>query len=564
MKAETVSHRIAKARHDAGMTQRQLAHQVGTSAWAIDEMEHGRRDATAYATRIELATGKPPAWLIRAPVRQELATRDSTERPSSDGQSTSRVFDRNLVLGAFAIILTIRFFTESVRILPSAGNFIDVLLLPILLCVAAVRPPREGWETYAGARRYAGPSLIFLAICVASAVLNISRVAPAPALLFVYGFLAPILFFFVTYRLWPTGEALALSRMIVAMGLLQFVKIALFDLPTFAASRNPDDIVGTFGVNGYQLVFFLLVFAALVAGISTFEPNRRVARYAPLLFVATFLVIFLAQYRALLVSSALTVLLIGLLLGSLRGKGVLVGAAIAVAFIAGLGYVSANYPLFRFGPTVAAVRDDPVFFVTARLAPGRDVISLYGDNPMFVATGTGPGTYSSRAWRTFAEVGDTASSEGAAYQYASKLTGGQAYRTDVSDRYVAPRLKTAEIVLGSSAVTSAFSSYLALLAEVGVVGFALIVGLYFGALLQAGGITLNSMRQATRADPLPALTLATTVAFFLLVQMAFLENWWEVARVTVPSWMMLAVCSKEFAARRRARAAGPSAERDPF
>ena len=529
------------------MTQRQLADEIGTSIWVVDEMEHGRRDATGFTALIESTTRKPAGWLSVLPANPK--TSGSSVRSSARSPSSTELLDRNLVLGVFVAILTIRFFTESVALLPSAGNFIDVVLLPVLLCVVAVRPSDERWKADAGAGRYALPSLIFLGICVVSITLNISRVAPAPALLFIYGFLGPILFFYATYRLWPTGQALALSRMIVAIGLLQFVTIALFDLPTFAASRNPDDIVGTFGGNAYQLVFFLVVFAALIAGISTFEPNRRVARYAPLLFGATFLVVFLAQYRALLVSSALTILLIGLMLGSVRGKGVLVGAAVTVAFVAGLWYVSANYPAFKFAPTVGAVRDDPLLFLTARIAPGSDVLSLYGDNPMFIATGTGPGTYSSRAWRTFADVGDAANSEGAAYQYAAKLTGGQAYRTDVSDRYVTPRLETATVVLGSNAVNSAYSSYLALLAEAGVMGFALIVGMYFSALLQAGRKALSAMRGAIDADPLPALALATTVAFFLLVQMAFLENWWEVARVTTPSWMMLAVCWKEFAAR---------------
>lgn len=553
MSGRTISSKIARARRDAGMTQRQLADEVGTSAWAIDQMERGRRDATGFAAQIELTTGKPAGWLNVVTAIPEGAVEDSSGRFFTHALPSTERFDRNLVLGVFAIILTIRFFTESVGVLPRAGNFIDVVLLPILLCVVAVRPSQGRWTTHVGAGRYAVPGLMFLGICVVSVALNISRIAPAPALLFVYGFLGPILFFYATYRLWPIGEALSLSRMIVAIGVLQFVTIALFDLPTFAASRNPDDIVGSFGGNAYQLVFFLLVFAALVAGISTFEPNRRVARFAPLLFGATFLVIFLAQYRALLVSSALTILLIGLMIGSVRGKGALVGAAIAVAFVAGLGYVSVNYPALKYAPTISAVRDDPVLFLTARLAPGRDVISLYGDDPAFIATGTGPGTYSSRAWRTFAEIGNAANSEGAAYQYAARLTGGQGYRTDVSNRYVTPRLKTAKVVLGSSAVTSAFSSYLALLAEVGVVGFALIVGVYLSALLRAGQTALNSMRRATETDPLPALALATTVAFFLLVQMAFLENWWEVARVTVPSWMMLAVCSKEFAARFAAR-----------
>ena len=168
--------------------------------------------------------------------------------------------------------------------------------------------------------------------------------APAPTVLFVYDFVSPLVFGWVALKIWPAGQAAALSRLIVGLGVLQFVVIVIFDLPTFASSRNPDDIAGTFGGNAYQLVFFLLVFAALVAGIATFEPRRSMARFAPLVFGLTFLVIFLAQYRALLVSTALTVVYVSLLLGSQRGKGIVIGSVAAVALVAGLGYVSASTP----------------------------------------------------------------------------------------------------------------------------------------------------------------------------------------------------------------------------
>ena len=42
-----------------------------------------------------------------------------------------------------------------------------------------------------------------------------------------------------------------------------------------------------------------------------------------------------------------------------------------------------------------------------------------------------------------------------------------------------------------------------------------------------------------------ALLLATFVAFLTLLQMAFLENWFEVTRITFIVWMMFAVCCKE-------------------
>jgi transcriptional regulator with XRE-family HTH domain len=537
---------IKVARRAAGLTQREFADRVGTSLWVLDRIESGGRAPHGFAERVETALGLPRGWsgapdvALDPPVAGEtfpnLAKRD--------------LLGRNLVLGVLTILVTIRFFTESMPVLPSAGNFIEILLLPILLAVALAAPVSGP----ARMRRDSVHSFLvfsFIAICAASVVLNTSRLAYGPVLLFLYGFVGPLVFYYSAYRLWPVGQAVSLSRLIVALGVLQFAVILLHDLPTFLTSRNPDDIVGTFGGNAYQLVFFLLVFAALVAGIATFEPERRIARFAPVIFGATFLVTFLAQYRALVVATALVIVAIGLVLRHASGKGLLVGGAVVLAFAAGLAYVTAYFPEFKFAPTLRALRSDPTLFVEERLAPVEDVASLYGDNPQFVVTGTGPGTFSSRAWRTFAEVGDPASAEGAAQPYAAKLTGGEPYRTDVSDEYVVPRMRTSRAVLGSTALTSPFSSYVALLAEVGLIGFVLLVSIYLRALVASWRTASLSIQALPRGDPLPGLALATFIAFLLLVNMAILENWWEVARVTVPSWMMLAVCTKEFAVRAR-------------
>jgi len=45
------------------------------------------------------------------------------------------------------------------------------------------------------------------------------------------------------------------------------------------------------------------------------------------------------------------------------------------------------------------------------------------------------------------------------------------------------------------------------------------------------------------------LILATFVAFLTIVQMALLESWFEVTRITFVIWMMFAVCCKELDAR---------------
>jgi hypothetical protein len=123
--------------------------------------------------------------------------------------------------------------------------------------------------------------------------------------------------------------------------------------------------------------------------------------------------------------------------------------------------------------------------------------------------------------------------------------------TDVAQKYVLPQLQSGPIVQGSHAVASPYSSYASLLAEVGIAGFALISMAYLRALGRAWGMARFALAATTSrsGDPLPALALATVIAFLTLVQMAFLENWFEVTRVTFVAWALLAVSSKELDAR---------------
>lgn len=130
-----------------------------------------------------------------------------------------------------------------------------------------------------------------------------------------------------------------------------------------------------------------------------------------------------------------------------------------------------------------------------------------------------------------------------------RFTGGEVYTTDVSEKYVIPQIE-GPIIEGSHAVTSPFSSYASLLAEVGVIGFVLIVGAYLVASGRAVRMTRSVLVAPGVGDPVPALSLAMVVTIVTLVQMAFLENWWETTRATFVAWMLLAVVTKEVGARR--------------
>jgi DNA-binding XRE family transcriptional regulator len=540
---------LSAARRRAGLSQKGLAERLGISLWSIDSMERGRRDATPHLPAIRDITGTH----LPDPAPSSTTVSLPDQKSGLSVLAESEATGRGLVLGAISLLVLIRFFTEVVPIVPRAANFIDVPIFVVLSLAAMARARRFEGEHDHPHLRLMVPASLFLAVCVVSALVNGSRTDAGPVLVFVYGFLGPLGVYAAVYRLWPRGNALVLSRLLVGLGMIQLLVVFTIDLRRFVASgHNPDYISGTFGTNAYQLVFLLLVVLGLLAGIFTVEPQRRAARFAPLLIVLILGVIFLAQYRALLATTAVTVLLVGSLVGS-RARGIVAAVMIGVALVVTLQYVATRFPNLKFASTVSTLTQSPTFYASERLGSARSVVNLFTDHPRFMITGTGPGTFSSRAWQTFA-ASQSKSASNVQGAYASVLTGGSAYHTDVSDKYVTPQLQVGGVIQGSSALTSPYSSYLSLMAEVGLFGFILVVSVYAAATSRALRAARKSLKHPTSGDPLPALAVASSVAFAVLLQMGLLGNWFEVTRLTFVTWTVLAVVEKELSYRQETAA----------
>lgn len=536
---------IWAARRAAGLTEKALAERLGVSLWEIERLERGEVDPSPYAEHLERLTGTPRSSFRPNGARERLPEGRAPEEAAKPRlASAADVTGERLVLGSIAALVLVRFLTEVVPIVPRAANFIDIPIVLVLGVAALLRPSVQ--STNDSLSRWL-PTLGFgfLALTAVSAVVNPSRVEIAPALVFVYGVLSPLVVYGAVRRLWPVGRAAAASSLLLALGAVELLVVGAIDIPRFAAGNNPDDISGTFGTNAYQLVFFLLLFIGLLAGIYTLERRRAVARFAPLLIVLSLAVIVLAQYRALLVTTGLCLLLTAVLLRR-RRHGLMAAGIAMLAFMAALAFGAANLPVLKLDQTL---NQDPGSIATQRLEIADQIERLYNDKPQYIATGTGPGTFSSRGWQTFA-LGDSKSESNVAGSYALSLVGGEVYRTDVSDRYVRPLLERDEgAIAGSRAVSSPFSEYLAAAAETGLLGLLILVAIYAGAFAAGLRRTIAALRNPLPSDPLPALLLATTIAFFALLQMGLLENWLEVTRLTFIAWALLAISIKEFDAR---------------
>jgi transcriptional regulator with XRE-family HTH domain len=535
-----VGRRIASARRQQGLTQRRLAAALHLSVWQVDRIERGELDPSAHLTAIAEITGRELDWFQQPANARPAQPHERLAQTAAAG--SAHVAGRTFVLGGMTLLVTIRFFTEIVHVLPRAANFVDIPVF-LTLGAAALSIRSADHESRRWYRPVGLAAAAFLALAVFSVIVNSGRTEPGPAFVFVYGFLAPLGVYAAVYRLWPSGNARAFTRMIVTLGVIELAVVGLVDLPTFVDTRNPDDVSGTFGTNAYQLVFFLLVFVALLVGMSSLEPRTRLARLAPVLILATFVTILLAQYRSLLVTTVVALVATALLFGG-RARALLTVTGAVIAFIIAFQFLAANVPELKLESAASSLARNPGDYASGRLRIVENVSRLYGDSPSAILIGTGPGTYSSRAWQTFANAASTSQSN-VAGSYAMRLTGGKPYTTDVSDKYVVPQARFGPIVQGSRAVSSPYSSYTSLLAEVGVFGFAVIAAIYVGAARRAWRMARFALATQARDGSLPALLVATSVAFLTLLQMAFLENWLEVTRLTFISWAMLAVCAKE-------------------
>jgi hypothetical protein len=529
------------------MTQRDLADSLAVRVWTVDRFETGDSDPIRYLPAIAEVTRRLPEWF--APDSLDAVSPEASATAGRDEHVRHGLVGRDIVLGAIILLVTIRFFTEVVPIVPRAANFIDVPLVLVLVLAAMTLRSHAQSLAHRSYVSFATPMLIFVAIAALSTLLNLGRVAPGPVLVFIYGFTAPIFVYAATYVLWPVRNAASLSRLFIWLGITQFIVVLLIDLPLFLRTHNPDYISGTFGTNQYQYVFFMLIVAAMIIAGATVGGRVIVSWFAPVMLVGIVASIILAQYRALLLTMFLTFVMLGLVLGRRgRGRGVLVVVIALGAFGVLLSVFDARFPTLKSASVVSTLRQDPTYYIAKRFDASITVRQLYNDEPQAILYGTGPGTFSSRAWQTFAKF-ESRSHSNVQGQYASAIMGGEIYSTDVSDRYVAPQLRE-ELISGSRAVTTPYSSYLSLLAEVGLIGFCLMAGIYLTAFTVAARLARASFDHGTSSGSAATILVAATAAFFVLIQMGFLENWLEVTRVTFIAWILLAVGLKEHRASR--------------
>src|SRR5262245_3023551 len=291
--------------------------------------------------------------------------------------------------------VTVRWFTETSALLPRAFNGFDLVVVPALTAalvaprVARRRPLRTlGLHTWVW---------LFCVACTASMLANLIDVRLGPAALFVVNHLLPILFALAVANA-PVGPRFGENSLtlLVALGLVNLL-VAITQLG--GLGEDPDALVGTFGANANQMAMFL----ALVSSVFLTRAYCGISPVRNLLFAIPFVVFFfLSGFKSMWLLFPLVLIVTFFTQLEPRLSHLFRGLAASTAVVLGTAFLMLLIQPPQLGYLESLTRLDLASFGKVQVA--ASLPSLWMDRPWAMAIGVGPGTFSSRAFRTFADL----------------------------------------------------------------------------------------------------------------------------------------------------------------
>lgn len=445
-----------------------------------------------------------------------------------------------LLYAVIITIITIRFFTEELKVLPRFFNFVDIGFFLVFavytflhLAIAHRRLKSTGLEIYV---------LLFGGICFVSTFLNIKDIYWKASLLQIFMLLEPIVLALMIVKLNHDEKFLQrIVILLIILGLIQ-IPIALFQIQKYLAGASPDVVAGTFGVNNSQLSFFLIIFSCLIIGINLFY---NIPRFRYLLLTLPFvLVIFYAGgYRAMWIFFPATIIILLLFFSPLNipRKVFYIIPLLVISFLIAV-YISSLNPISASGVFKQLIQQPSLILQTGKVKAFRYLPSMFSEKSHYVFVGVGPGAYASRAFDTFANISKTYSN--VTTQYISS-----SYVSPMASKYIYPMYLEESKLMGSRTFDDPTTSYLSILAESGILGFILIFLIYYKALKLILEVRRNVHREFDKFHKV--IAFASLGALLFLFQMSFFADWFATYRVTIPTWILLSILYTKKASLRR-------------
>lgn len=439
----------------------------------------------------------------------------------------------NFIIFFLAVLLTSRLFSETFSLLPKAVDIIDVIVIPILLLLCTVRSVKKHKSVLF--RRIIFLVSIFVAISCISVIVNWNRIHFGPVFLFVFGLLeGPLLYITLNILIKDKDDLIhKINKFLKIIIVVEIISVLFISLPAFISTQDPDKVSGTFGNNCYQFSVLLAIMGGFCLG-QYFLQNKRKLMYliCLLFFLITFI---LLQYR-----TALPVFFISFAIGFiiLYGKKFvrLSSVLIIVAFTIGYGisYVNSTEINLKYDDLLILADNPSIVLNYGKIRSYVNTWSMYEEYPYMIIIGSGPGTFVSRANYTFTIELSGAKSKGVGAILQS-VFGNQSYYTDVQIKYILP-LYSMEVLFGSVQINNPNSSILANAAEVGLSGF-LVMCVLYGTLLRYS-IRFLQYAKLKRDTVLIPLSSGLFVSLTYFIFISPLDNYMEIARVSLPIWIL--------------------------
>ncbi|MBC8145213.1 MAG: hypothetical protein H7X80_06475 [bacterium] len=440
-----------------------------------------------------------------------------------------------VVLGFFVILLTARFFSETLRVIPKAFDLVDLVFIPLLAVGAVFAGSSLKGVDKPLHRKLMRWTVTLAVLSVVSSIANVERSHWAPTLQYIFGIAAgPALYLSLNALIRNKAKmAEQTARFLYFMFIVEGVVVLFVSLPLFFSTGNPDYVSGTFGQNAYQFSVLLIIIGGYFLGKMRFGQTRFVISLGIQIgVVVTFL---LLQYRTATPAFFAAYLV---LIGLLYGKRVVrltfyVGLMGAVGFYA-FGYVASSNIDLKFDDIITFFQNPEMATDFGKVIAYGNTFQMYSDQPSTVLFGAGPGTMVSRAAYTFIMEPMVSTQKGVGALITSTFPN-QSFRTDVFTEYMEP-LFDLESVFGSVQANNPASSILAAMAEIGIPGLVLLV-LIYGTMLKR--VFQYARFAIAHVDPqLVPLSSALVTGSVYLCFLSPLDNYLEIARVTLPVWLL--------------------------
>lgn len=446
------------------------------------------------------------------------------------------MFDK-LILFFFWFFLTSRFFSEKLKILPKYFDVINYPVCIIILLLIIITIRRKNQIISKETKFILWSFFIISTTIIVSVIFNSSRILPEGSVLFFLGFMEGPILYLGLDKLTKNPQILLknIDKIFLILLFINMILVFFVDIPIFIINGNPDVISGTYGNGTYQFSLLLLICGGYLLGYNYIRKSKLwIVILSQILILFVF---YISQFRSGLPFFLLSYFL---MLMKLYGRRIMLKIVpslllILILFTSIYFFTKKEEAMqgLRFEDWVEIISEPEKFLTFGKFQIYGNVLNMWNDNPETFIIGTGPGNFLSRANYTFSyELKRIDKGVGGVISQLFNIN--YPYYTDVHIKYVFNAIKP-EAVLGTWQFSNPYTSYLAGITEIGIIGGLMIIIIYI--YITRKSFKFFDILSAKREKYLP-LSIALIGSSTYLFGIAFLDNYWETARVTLPVWLL--------------------------